>query len=223
MASDPLSIILGIGIYFAQFIFMKTFIIIFTTVLSTLALVFNCDAQNKTAKTTTNQEVAIVTSKEFNQILVKDSISLGKLIKPDNWTIFDQSLGEPLSFIEDHDFMGDTVIIEYSGATFEYSSITGDYELSKMIISSEEFWLSIRGKKIFPTMKIADLRKSYPEAFRLRRNNQIHFYVAVTDENRDIKYYDDNRAIISDTTTLSIILNNPSQEIDRIELTIRQI
>ncbi len=202
---------------------MKTSLIIFTSVIFTLALVFNCDAQNKTAKTTTNQEVAILTSQEFDQILVKDSIRLGKLIKPDNWTIFDQSLGEPLSFIEDHDFMGNTVILEYGGATFEYVSITGNYELSKMTISDQQFWLSIRGEKVLPKMKIADLRKSYPEAFRLRRNNQIHFYVAVTDENGDMKYDDDNRPIISDTTILSIILDNSSQEIERIELTIRQI
>lgn len=202
---------------------MKTLIIIFTTLLSTLALVFNCDAQNRTAKTTTNQEVAILTSQEFNQILVNDTISVGELIKPDKWTVFDQSLGEPISFEEDHDFMGNTVIIEYGEATFEYSSISGDYELSKMIISSEEFWLSIRGNEIFPEMKIAELRKSYPEAFRLRRNNQIHFYVAVTDENGDIRYDANNRPIISDTTTLSIILDNSSQKVDRIEFSRRQI
>lgn len=114
------------------------------------SLVSFCEAQNKTTILANDQEVAFLTSKELNKAKINDVLAIENLIVPEDWSLFNQSLGEPRKIEEKHDLVEDNAVIEYEGATFEYSSYSGTFELTRIILHHPKYWITIDEKKSNP-------------------------------------------------------------------------
>lgn len=170
---------------------------------------FSCFAQDATDRS--------ISENDFEKITFLEKVTIDDLKAHDqSWTLLKEKLGTPKRKENKDEFLEQTKIIYYEGATFQYSDAgdPGNFALTQISITESDFYITLNGK----SLRVGDrIEKITQWEYSVHDSaSVISLKIFETDTSGNLRRHESGEKIESESEFLSVKFDPATKEITEI-------